>query len=176
MPCPACKRHVATREITCPFCARAVSPVKPKHIVLVGKVTRAAIFSAALAACRSDDKPSPAPVPAQGSDDLEKLLDHDGSEVAHPTPIDASVAQMPDDAAAIAESVDAAVPDAGIDAAEQKRIANQRIADKKRREAERTRREEERRRREQEELMRKMQDHRNINKPYGAPPARKRLV
>jgi hypothetical protein len=132
---------------------------------LLGRVSRAAVFSAALAAC-SSDKPKEAPK-AQGSDDLEKLLDHQPREVEHAPapPVDA--------AEPIAISVDAALPDAGVDVeAEKKRIADA----KKKKLAEKKRREDERMRREQEELQRQMIEHRQQAKPYGAPPARRRIV
>jgi hypothetical protein len=145
-PCPACKRHVATREIACPFCAHRFTP-RAQHIALVGRVSRAAVFSAALAACTNDKPPAPAvPPPAQGSDDLEKLLDNDGRTVEHPTappPIDAAVAE-PD-----AAIVDAGVPDAGVVIKKKKKIVDAGVAPI---------------------------DQRQMAKPYGAPPARRRVV
>jgi hypothetical protein len=143
-PCPACKRHVATRELACPFCSHRFTP-RAQHIALVGRVSRAAVFSAALAACSNDKPPPPSQPAAQGSDDLEKLLDKDGTTVEHPTappPIDAAA---PEPDAAI---VDAGVPDAGV------------IKKK---------------RRPREEAV-KVPDRIQNAKPYGAPPARRRLV
>jgi hypothetical protein len=162
--CPSCKRHVATRETTCPFCRRALPQLYAQYVRLIGRASRAAVFSAALVACSSDDKPKQAP--AQGSDDLEKLLEY------QPRPVE-PVAPPIDAPEAIVVSVDAAVPDAGVDEAEAKRLAaeKKKLADRKRREAER---------REQEALQRRQDDLERWRmqnaKPYGAPPARRRIV
>ena len=150
VPCPACKRHVGACEVACPFCTRALPPARPQHAVVLGRVSRAAIFSAALAAC-SDDKPKqPAPAPpAQGGDDLEKLLDPQPRAVDSP-PLDAARAD--------AALVDAGVPDAGVppDAG---------VVKKKRK-------------RVQQEPVDpiKLPDHIHNAKPYGAPPWRRRIV
>jgi hypothetical protein len=129
--------------------------------------TRAAVFSAALAGC-SDHKPPPTPTQgsaAQSDEELEKLLDYQPRTADHPihdaAPVDAAVQ--------IAEPVDAAVPvDAGVD---------QQALLKKKREQERLRRIEQQRR-EQEQLQQvEVREHDHINaKPYGAPPARRRVV
>ena len=147
--CPACNRHVRAHEAACPFCSRALPRLRPQRIALVGRVSRAAVFSAALVAC-ADKKPA-AP-PAQGSDDLEKMLD-DKPKVEHsdtPAPIDAAVVVEPD--ASIADAgVDAGVPpDAGVVRKTKKVQTIERV---------------------------KPPDDRIINaKPYGAPPARRRIV
>lgn len=56
-PCPACARHV--REQTCPFCGADVPPpaARPRF---VGTVTRAAIFSVAAAGCWTGPAAQPA--------------------------------------------------------------------------------------------------------------------
>jgi len=56
-PCPACARHV--REQTCPFCGADVPPpaLRPRF---VGPVTRAAIFSVAVAGCWTGPTAEPA--------------------------------------------------------------------------------------------------------------------
>ena len=147
-PCPACKRHVATREIACPFCAHRFTP-RAQQIALVGRVSRAAVFSAALAACSNDKPPAPAPPPAHGSDDLEKLLDHDDRTVEHPAPpIDAGVPE-PDAAIVDAGAPDAGTPDAGVVIKKKKKL-------------------------QQQETIKIEQ--REMAKPYGAPPARRRVV
>ena len=170
--CRGCKRHVLASETSCPFCGsylvyKISSVQRPK---LIGRVSRAAVFSAGLAAACSGDKPKEAPArgsAGSGSDDLEKLLDQQPREVEHPAP--------PIDAAeSIALSIDAAVIDAGIDIAAQKKLDEKKLADKKKREHDR--REAERRRREQEELERLRQDQLHNAMPYGAPPARRRIV
>ena len=179
-PCPACKRHVAVREITCPFCAIALAPGRAQFVMPRGRITRAAIFSAALVACEGKQAETPKTTPAQtgsaaASDDLEKLLDGDQGVVQRGMPMVAA----PADAAAmmIAATIDAGVPDAGIDQqalAERKR--QQALAQRKRLLEERKRRELERQRIEQERLDRQMRDMHQHAKPYGAPPARKRVV
>lgn len=168
-PCVACKRHFAIGEVTCPFCAAALPP-RPAQRFVPRSLARAAIFSAALAAC-SDPEPS-TPVPAKGSaasnaDDLEKLLDNDGTTVQRPTPADAATP----DAAQVAAAVDAGVPDAGVDP---------QVLAAKKREAERRRRERQRQlelQRQQVNEQKQLQERMMHNaKPYGAPPARKRFV
>lgn len=134
-----------------------------------GRITRAAVFSAALAACsdKTADSPTPAPPPAQGSDDLEKLLDVEPSVVERPAPPDAA---SPDAASAVASAGDAGVPvDAGIDPA---------IAERKRREAAKRKLREQQLREQRERELRAIPDpdFRHLPTPYGAPPARHRVV
>ena len=144
--CPSCKRHVGTSERVCPFCAIALAPARAQFFALHGRVARAAVFSAALAACAEDKPKPPAPAPAQGSDDLEKLLDTDERTVPRaeaPPPIDAGVIED----AAVA---DAAVPvDAGVVRKKKKKI---------------------------EPVITKPPPDWHNAKPYGAPPARRRIV
>lgn len=149
-PCPACKRHIATHERACPFCAHALPVLRAEHKSVIGRVTRAAVFSAALAACSNDKPKQPPPAPAQGSDDLEKMLDHDGHTVDHaavPPPADAAIVE-PD-----AAVVDAGLPpDAGV------------VKKKKKKKVEQV-----------QETITPI-DPRHLAKPYGAPPARRRIV
>ena len=56
-PCPACARHV--REQTCPFCGADV-PLPAARPRFVGPVTRAAVFSAAVAGCWTGPAAGPA--------------------------------------------------------------------------------------------------------------------
>ena len=162
VPCPACKRHVATREIACPFCAAALPVQRARHALVLGRVTRAAVFSAAVIACDSD-KPAPAPAPtaptpAQGSDDLERLLDDPAAPRVAP-PVDAALA----DAQVDAPLVDAGVPDAArLDAgvAKKKKIQKQRDPDNL----------------EDVKIQQERLDQRHLAKPYGAPPVRRRIV
>jgi hypothetical protein len=164
-PCVTCKRHVRAGASICPFCDASL-PRGGDRYTTPGAFTRAAVFSAALAGC-SDHKQPPAPTQgsaAQSDEDLEKLLDYQPRTAEHPmhdaTPVDAAVQ--------IAEPVDAAMPvDAGVD----------QQALKKKREQERLRRIEQQRR-EQEQLQQvEVREHDHINaKPYGAPPARRRVV
>ena len=162
--CTACRRHVAVRETACPFCGCAVTR-RPQRVVIT-RIARAAIFSAALSACSEKQAPPPAPAPTpsapgSGSDDLEKLLDHDERVVEHATPpIDAAVVDA-------ALPVDAAIPvDAGIDpkVVEQKRRREQ-LRLQRKRELE-----------EQQRQLEMQQRIREMAKPYGAPPARRRVV
>jgi hypothetical protein len=112
VPCVHCNRHVGVTETKCPFCGRSVSIQRPQF-AFARKLTRAAIFSAAVVACDSKStKPSPAPPPqagsATGSEDLEKMLDADQRTVDHPAPRT--------DAGAIDAEAMAAMADAGLDA------------------------------------------------------------
>ena len=178
-PCPACARHVAVHEVACPFCATTLPPGAARNVALRGRLTRAAVFGAALAAGACGNKTNDAPKPAQGSSDpkeLERMLDEpigrDPTTTTQAAPIDAAA-----DAAAIAAAVDAGVPDAGPDPA----AIARREAERKRREAERRRRleeEEQQKRLEAERLLQQQQQQQQFHnaKPYGAPPARRRLV
>lgn len=162
-PCVSCKRHVRVAAISCPFC-NASLPRGGDRYSIPGAFTRAAVFAAALAGCSDHQQP---PAPASGSavqsdDDLEKLLDYQPRTADHPihdaAPIDAPVQ--------VAEPVDAAMPvDAGVD---------QQALLKKKREQERLRRIEQQRRQQEERL--RVQDHQIEAMPYGAPPARRRVV
>jgi hypothetical protein len=159
VPCPACKRHVATREITCPFCASALPAQRARHAVVLGRVTRAAVFSAAVIACDSDKPaPAPAPTPAQGSDDLERLLDDPAAPRVAP-PVDAALADAHVDAPLVDAGVpDAARPDAGV--AKKKKTQKKRDPDNL----------------EDVKIQEERFDQRHLAKPYGAPPARRRIV
>ncbi|HTL33829.1 MAG TPA: hypothetical protein VL326_11925 [Kofleriaceae bacterium] len=165
-PCTACRRHVRVDATACPFCSTALPPGRAMY-TRPGAITRAAVFSAALAGC-SDHKQPPAPHAGsapQGSDDLEQLLDDQPRTAEHPmrdaAPVDAAVQ--------VAQPIDAGPPvDAGVD--------QQALAEKKRRAEERRRKlEEQRRLQEQLQLEQLRNDHINA-KPYGAPPARRRVV
>jgi hypothetical protein len=77
-PCPACHRHVrvspAESEIepACPFCAAAIRDAQPVHRSLVGRASRAAVFASAatLAGCYTSSTtqgpPPPPPDPNGG--------------------------------------------------------------------------------------------------------------
>lgn len=113
VPCTQCRRHVDAGESACPFCGCVVVE-RPRLASPRGKLTRAAVFSAALAGCNSKQeppKPAPAPAQQQGSDDLEKMLDGDHHVDRPAAPVDASVAMEPVDAAVMAsQPVDAGSP------------------------------------------------------------------
>jgi hypothetical protein len=47
-PCPGCRRHVRIDERTCPFCTAALDAGAPPALP-VGRLTRAAVFSAGAA-------------------------------------------------------------------------------------------------------------------------------
>jgi hypothetical protein len=187
-PCPGCRRHVAIGELACPFCAHALpagAPPPPRRVL--GRVSRAAVFGAALAACDQPPAPStppstpPAPAPGSAADlaELEQLLDGDPAGRSRPsaTPVDAGSV----DAAVLllAAPDDAAMPDAAPSDAERKRLAaeheRRRELSKRAHEAARRMREEELRRQKEEEV-RKQVEMRHMPKPYGAPPARRRVV
>jgi len=181
VPCVRCHRHVRDREAVCPFCASALPVQVPQRAFPRGRLTRAAIFSAAaLVACESKQSspaPAPAPAPARGSqgsgDDLEKMLDVDQHVVDHPAPVDAAASA--DAATTIAAAVDAGVPaDAGID----QQALNRRKAEQelRRRREERDRQRMLEQERELDQQQKVMQTIHEQAKPYGAPPARRRVV
>ena len=86
------------------------------------------------------------------------------------------------DAVAVGLAIDAgAPPDAGPDPAVARREAERRRREAERRDAERRRADEERRadderRRVELELEQKLIEQHHVAKPYGAPPARRRMV
>ena len=170
-PCSACARHVKHDETACPFCGTPFTAPAPRNLRVVGRVTRAAVFSAALVACSKHEEPKPKAGSAEHLDqDFNQLL---GS--AEPG------------SAAVAASADAAVavaPDAGTDAAltdEERTRQLQHAQDQQREEKQREQRQREQRaqdelrRREIEQQQLRQQQHYNA-KPYGAPPARRRVV
>ena len=183
-PCAGCRRHIAVVETVCPFCARVVTAAPYLRIQLRGRVSRAAVFGAALAACGCphEDAPAKQPPPRELA---PEPLDRDFNELLGPaTPAGGAPRPKPVDAAlpdaAIADAaVDAAAPDAGIDPQEAERRRLSRL------EGQRIQRERERIERELEEKQRQVEQQRQIDemrrrnpccKPYGAPPARRRLV
>ncbi len=72
-PCPACSRHV--RDATCPFCGAAVPA--PVRTVIAGPVTRAAVFSA-LAGCWT----GPTAPDVKHADDTQHTQQPQGSAAA----------------------------------------------------------------------------------------------
>ena len=162
-PCSACARHVKHDETACPFCGAPFVAPAPRSARVVGRVTRAAIFSAALVACGKHDEPKPQP---RGS---AENLDQDFNQVLG----SAEVQHAPADAA-VALAPDAAV-DAGKTDEERTRELQQAQEQK---ELQKQHADEERRRRElEQQRVRQQQDNMMHNaKPYGAPPARRRVV
>jgi hypothetical protein len=134
--------------------------LRPQRVSLTGRVSRAAVF-AALAACSKSDKPKQPPPAAHGSDDLEKMLDDQPRAAEHPDAV-ASDAAIAIDAPALADAgVDAALPDAGVKKKKQQRHVEQINRD--------------------QDVAPPPPpppppDWHNIPKPYGAPPARRRIV
>lgn len=64
-PCVQCRRHVADSDAACPFCdAARARPARPRARPLVGRISRAAVF-AGLTACWTSSKPTAAE-PAPG--------------------------------------------------------------------------------------------------------------
>ncbi len=161
VPCIHCRRHVGVFETTCPFCARSAPEQRPQ-LAFAGRLTRAAIFSAAVVACDSKPAaPTPAPIPAQSDgaidDDLEKMLDVDRNTADRPAP-PVTDAGLPDATVAVA------APDAGI-SDEQRKADEQAKRLRKQKALEH-----------QKELERQRIRIQVNNKPYGAPPARRRVV
>lgn len=171
-PCSACARHVKHEETACPFCGAPFAAPGPRNLRVVGRVTRAAIFSAALVACGKHDEPKPAPTPGSAEhldQDFNQLL---GSAETHGAPVrDAAVAIAPDAAVDAGKSDEERTRE--LQQAQQQKQQQQQREHEQRADEERRRREQEQERLRQQQLD--MQQHYNA-KPYGAPPARRRVV
>ena len=46
-PCAQCRRHVDLTETACPFCHAALEPVAPRSVHVAGRLSRAAVFAGA---------------------------------------------------------------------------------------------------------------------------------
>jgi hypothetical protein len=64
-PCPSCKRHVSASDAACPFCGTRTNAVA-RGSTLAGRLTRAAVF-AGMAACSGSaaNQPPPPPPPVE---------------------------------------------------------------------------------------------------------------
>ncbi|MDB4956378.1 MAG: hypothetical protein JWO36_3947 [Myxococcales bacterium] len=156
VPCPQCHRHVAVGEAACPFCG-AAPRLAPKRLTLGGRLSRAAVFaSATLVACsKKEEAPKPPPVETVKQEAPPPAADA-------PPAIDA---QLVDAAVAAEPPADAAV-DAGVPKKHRRRLerGHKRI----------------------EQLEKQPDEVQGADvgsvdrgaccKPYGAPPARRRLV
>ena len=159
-PCPACKRHVRIGVTSCPFCAAPLPALRSRNL-MPRALTRAAIFSAALAGCQ-DKKPAPAPAPGAEIGSSAHVVD-DAPPIADAaeTPTGSGGSAMGSATGSAAD--DAGVADAGVaDAGTGSKAA----IDKAR--ALKVKQEKDR---EQREML-----QRHMAKPYGAPPARRRIV
>ena len=162
-PCSACARHVKHDETACPFCGAPFVAPAPRSARVIGRVTRAAVFSAALVACHKQEEPKPAPKTGSA-----EHLDQDFNQLLG----SAEVQQAPADAA-VAVAADAAI-DAGKSDEERTRELQhaQQVEQQQKQHAD-----DERRRRELEQQRLRDQENMMHNaKPYGAPPARRRVV
>ena len=147
-PCSRCRRHVRFADESCPFCGAALAaPVA--HRIPRGRLSRAAVFASAatLAACGGKKEEQAKPPAGSGS--------ATGSAEAVPAAADA--APTPD--AALADAAEAAPADAAAppDAGDLHKPIDKKHVKKKPDEA----------------------AHPPVHpnpKPYGAPPARKRIV
>jgi hypothetical protein len=155
--CPQCKRHVRVSAASCPFCAIALSGLRARNVI-PRSFTRAAIFSAALAGCGEHKKP-PAPTAGSAIGSAAAPVAADaapgpGSDVGSNAGSTAgSDALAPADAGSVA---DAGTADAGRgSAANSAQLKEERDA-----------------------LRKKIHEDRirQMAKPYGAPPARRRIV
>jgi hypothetical protein len=152
-PCPRCHRHVDGTEASCPFCTALLPAAAESRPVLRGRVSRAIVFGAALAsgACKDKPKIEPAPVTSTGSaaaDAATAVVASDAADRAGTDPvIDAGVAD-----AAVA---DAATTPADAATRERKKLDKQEYL---------------------EERLRRLRERNALPKPYGAPPARRRVV
>jgi hypothetical protein len=168
-PCPGCSRHVRDGELACPFCGGPVAPPRSRANI-VGRVTRAAVFSAALVACggkKDEAKPAPHGSAEHLDQDFNQLLGSaEGSAPAGSAEGSAPVAPAAPADAAVAGDAPLAI-DAGLSDEERTR------------ELQRAQEEQQRRRQheqQQKQIQIQRQDWHNVAKPYGAPPARRRVV
>lgn len=152
--CPQCKRHVRVVAAQCPFCATALVGLRARNVI-PRAFTRAAIFSAALAGCHDHKK---APEPTAGS-----------AIGSAPAPVAADAAAGPgsDTSGSNAGSpvnafatADAGPADAGV-ATDARPPIDPKVL-----------------KQERDELRKKIREEhlKQMNKPYGAPPARRRIV
>jgi hypothetical protein len=157
-PCPSCKRHVRVGVASCPFCATTLSALRARNS-LPRALTRAAIFSAALAGCQNK---SNAPAPTAGSATAGSAVQHVADDAAAAPVADAAEAMGSalgsgtGSAGSAAVADDAGVADAGVPSA----------AELKKRKLERL----------HEKRTKTEHVERQMAKPYGAPPARRRMV
>jgi predicted amidophosphoribosyltransferase len=160
-PCSACARHVRHSETACPFCGAAFSAPAPRALARIGRVTRAAVFTAALAACAKHDEPKPAPVHTGSAENL----DQDFNQV---------LGSAEPGSAAVAVSVDAAVP---LDAATVDAMSDEERTRQLQKQQEAEHRRKQQQQQQQQQVQQQLQMDQHINaKPYGAPPARRRIV
>jgi hypothetical protein len=98
-PCTSCRRHIDRRDAACRFCRAAVAATTQSPLAVVGRMSRALIFAGA-AACGSStpapqhvDPPPPpdpvivqqfatAPPPAEGKASIRGFVTRDGSPLA----------------------------------------------------------------------------------------------
>ena len=159
-PCPSCQRHVRVGAASCPFCATTLPALRARNIV-PRALTRAAIFSAALAGCQSK---STAPNPSAGSAATGSAVQHVADDAPSAPVADAAEAMgsatgsATGSAGSAAVADDAGVADAGVTKASAEEL--------KKRKLERL-----------HEKRHKVEAvERQMAKPYGAPPARRRIV
>lgn len=162
-PCPACKRHVRIGVASCPFCAAALPVLRARNFA-PGALTRAAIFTAALAGCQSK---SNAPNPTAGSAAAGSAVQQVADDAA-PAPV-ADAAEAMGSASGSAGSAavadDAGIADAGVadDAGAGSGSAAAEALRKRKLDRLHQKRD-------------KVDIERHMAKPYGAPPARRRIV
>lgn len=152
--CPQCKRHVRVATASCPFCATALSGLRARNVI-PRAFTRAAIFSAALAGCGEHKKP---PAPTAGSAIGSAAAPVAADAEPGPGSDTGSNAGSAVNAFAAADAgavVDGGTPDAGRGSADAKKLKEER-----------------------DTLRKKIREDRlrQMAKPYGAPPARRRIV
>jgi hypothetical protein len=169
LPCPGCRRHIAITERTCPFCATALAPTTVRRPILARRAPRAAVFaSVTLVACwtsKGADTHSnvvPDERANQGSAAPGDGSEHAASDEPHfaRALIDAGVAAAPPDAAARHVIKKGCQPVGAFDPADNRPICGDEGNDINR-------------------------GHRCVDQgpnkppvcmPYGAPPARRRIV
>jgi hypothetical protein len=71
VPCSSCRRHIGETEPSCPFCATPRTPTHRALLVHSGRFSRAAIF-AGLAACYTSTTPQPPASPPPAHDQVAR--------------------------------------------------------------------------------------------------------
>lgn len=62
-PCSGCRRHVSDRDVVCPFCDAALASARP-HLRAFGRLSRAAVFATAVG-CHKSAPPPTQPSPTE---------------------------------------------------------------------------------------------------------------
>lgn len=91
-PCSKCRRHVSVDERACPFCDALTMPIAARSTLLVGRLSRAAVFAGATlaGACYTNPPAQQSPPPPPPPDDTRQVQQQDA-----PPPPDGTFAKPP---------------------------------------------------------------------------------